>query len=34
LPTNPPLVTVFKFASVTENSIGKLLKLEEPDTLV
>src|SRR5262245_11187828 len=33
-PTAPPLPTVFKFPSVTENSIGKLLRLEPADTFV
>src|ERR1700681_1343496 len=33
LPTLPPLAVVFRFASVTENRIGKLVRLDPPDTL-
>jgi hypothetical protein len=34
LPTLPPLATVFRFASVTENSSGKLVRLDAPETSV
>ena len=34
LPTLPPLAVVFRFASVTETSTGKLDRFDDPDTLV
>src|SRR5579864_320096 len=33
-PTLPPLATVFRFASVTENSIGKVDRFDAPETFV